>query len=230
MIIALIPLRGGSKSIPGKNIKPLGGKPLCAWALEAAFQSGIFERLIVSTDSTEIAGVVKKIGIPLEVIMRPSEYATDTATTESVMLHAASLIDFEVMAIIQATSPLTRPIDFAEAYDQFKKQEADSLVACVRLKRFFWSDEGQPINYNPLHRPMRQQFRGTLWETGAFYFTKRRILEECKCRLGGKIAVYELPEDLAADIDEPEDWERLERIIAPQNRLENTLSSGLEDK
>ena len=131
MIIALIPLRGGSKSIPGKNIKPLAGKPLCAWALEAAFQSGIFERLIVSTDSEEIAGVVKAIGIPLEVIMRPAEYATDTATTESVMLHVASRVDFEVMATIQVTSPLTRPEDFAAAYEQFKKQEADSLVACA---------------------------------------------------------------------------------------------------
>ncbi len=214
MIIALIPLRGGSKSIPGKNIKPLAGKPLCAWALEAAFQSGIFERLIVSTDSEEIAGVVKAIGIPLEVIMRPAEYATDTATTESVMLHVASRVDFEVMATIQATSPLTRAEDFAAAYEQFKKQEADALVACARLKRFFWSDEGQPLNYDPLNRPMRQQFKGTLWETGAFYFTKRRILEEYRCRLGGKIAVYELPQDTAVDIDEPEDWEHLERIIA----------------
>lgn len=214
MIIALIPLRGGSKSIPGKNIKPLAGKPLCAWALEAAFQSGIFERLIVSTDSEEIAGVVKAIGIPLEVIMRPAEYATDTATTESVMLHVASRVDFEVMATIQVTSPLTRPVDFAAAYEQFKKQEADALVACARLKRFFWSDEGQPLNYDPLNRPMRQQFKGTLWETGAFYFTKRRILEEYRCRLGGKIAVYELPQDTAVDIDEPEDWEHLERIIA----------------
>jgi CMP-N-acetylneuraminic acid synthetase len=213
MIIALVPLRGGSKSIPGKNIKPLAGQPLCAWALKAAFQSGIFERLIVSTDSEEIAGVVKTIGIPLEVIMRPAEYATDTATTESVMLHAAARVDFEVMATIQATSPLTRPVDFAAAYDQFRKQEADSLVACVRLKRFFWSDEGQPINYDPLNRPMRQQFKGTLWETGAFYFTKRRILEEYRCRLGGKIAVYELPQDTAVDIDEPEDWEHLERIM-----------------
>ena len=61
---------------------------------------------------------------------------------------------------------------------------------------------------------MRQQFKGTLWETGAFYFTKRRILEEYRCRLGGKIAVYELPQDTAVDIDEPEDWEHLERIIA----------------
>ena len=219
MIVALIPLRGGSKSIPGKNIKPLAGKPLCAWALEAAFQSGLFQRLIVSTDSEEIAGVVKNLKIPLEVIRRPAKFATDTATTESVMLHAASLVDFDIMATIQVTSPLTRPVDFSAAYEQFKNEAADSLVTCVRLKRFFWSDEGQPLNYNPLHRPLRQQFRGTLWETGAFYFTKRHILERYQCRLGGKITVYELPEYMQTDIDEVEDWERLERLIAHRHYL-----------
>lgn len=211
MNIALIPLRGGSKSIPGKNIRTMAGKPLCAWVLEAAHLSGIFGRIVISTDSEEIADVVKRTGIPLDVIMRPAEYATDTATTESVMLHAASLFDFDVMTTIQATSPLTRPEDFSAAYDQFKKQNADSLLTCVRIKRFFWNDDHLPINYDPLHRPMRQQFRGTLMENGAFYFTKRQILETYQCRLGGKIAIYEMPEEMALEIDEVEDWERMER-------------------
>jgi CMP-N-acetylneuraminic acid synthetase len=219
MNIALIPLRGGSKSIPGKNIKLLAGKPLCAWSLEAAAASGIFDRLLVSTDSEEIASVVKKLGIPLDVVMRPAEYATDTATTESVMIHAASLHDFDVMATIQVTSPLTRPKDFIAAYELFRSQDADSLLTCVRAKRFFWSDDGQPINYDPLHRPMRQQFRGTLMENGAFYFTKHRVLAEHRCRLGGKISVYEMPEQMAVEIDEPEDWERLERIIARREHV-----------
>jgi N-acylneuraminate cytidylyltransferase len=213
MNIGLMPLRGGSKSIPGKNIKLLAGKPLCAWALEAASASGIFDRLIVSTDSQEIARVVSKLGIPLEVIMRPAEFATDTATTESVMIHAASQLSYDVMATIQATSPLTRAEDFIAAYETFKKSGADSLLTCARIKRFFWSEEGVPMNYDPIKRPMRQQFRGTLMENGAFYFTKRQILEKYQCRLGGKISIYELSEDIAIDIDDPEDWERAERII-----------------
>lgn len=219
MNIALIPLRGGSKSIVGKNIKNLAGKPLCAWVLEAAHLSGIFERIVVSTDSEEIAHVVKETGIPLDVIMRPAEFATDTATTESVMLHAASLFDFDVMTTIQATSPLTRPEDFFFAYDQFKKQNADSLLTCVRVKRFFWSDENVAINYDPLQRPMRQQFRGTLMENGAFYFTKRQILEKHHCRLGGKISIYEMPEEMAIEIDEVEDWERMERVITARTGI-----------
>ncbi len=218
MNIAVMPLRGGSKSIPGKNIKSLAGKPLCAWSLEAAFASGIFDRLIVSTDSKEIANVVRSLGIPLDVIMRPTEFATDTATTESVMMHAASQLTFDVMATIQATSPLTRAEDFVAAYEIFKREAADSLLTCVRTKRFFWSNEGVPMNYDPLKRPMRQQFQGTLMENGAFYFTKRQILEKYKCRLGGKISIYEFPEDMAIEIDEPADWEHVERIITGRVR------------
>lgn len=215
MNIALIPLRGGSKGIPGKNIKPLGGKPLCAWVIEAAYQSGIFERIYVSTDSAEIAEVVTGLGVPLEVIHRPVEFATDTATTESVMLHAASLVEYEMMATIQATSPLTRPEDFLAAYQLFQEQQADSLVTCVRLKRFLWSEQGEPLNYDPLQRPRRQDFSGTLMENGAFYFTRRAVLEKYGCRLGGRIAVYEMPAEMAVEIDEVEDWERLERLLSP---------------
>ena len=220
MNIALIPLRGGSKSIPGKNIKPLAGKPLCAWVIEAAHKSGVFDRIAVSTDSEEIAAVVSALEVPADIIMRPAEYATDTASTESVMIHAASLMDFDVMTTIQATSPLTRPDDFRLAYELFCEQQADSLLTCVRTKRFFWNEDNTAINYDPLHRPMRQQFRGTLMENGAFYFTRRNILESCQCRLGGRICVYEMPEYMALEIDEPEDWERMERMLVnmPMNQ------------
>jgi len=213
MNLALIPLRGGSKSIPGKNIKLLAGKPLCAWVIEAALESSIFDQIAVSTDSEKIADTIKKLGMPVDIIMRPAEYATDSASTESVMLHAASLLDFDVLTTIQATSPLTRPDDFRLAYKQFIEQCGDSLVTCVRIKRFFWDDNGRAINYNPLHRPMRQQFRGTLTENGAFYFTRREILNTYNCRLGGKICVYEMPEYMALEIDELDDWERMEHLI-----------------
>jgi len=217
MNIALIPLRGGSKSIPRKNIKLLAGKPLCAWVIEAAHEAAIFDRICVSTDSEEIAAVVRILETPVEIIIRPAEYATDTASTESVMTHAASMMDFDIMTTIQATSPLTRPDDFRLAFEQFSEQQADSLLTCVRTKRFFWNEDGTAINYDPLHRPMRQQFRGTLMENGAFYFTRRNILESGHCRLGGKISVYEMPEYMALEIDEPEDWLRMEQMILERN-------------
>lgn len=217
-MVGLIPLRGGSKSIPGKNIKLLAGKPLCLWVIEAAHKSGIFDRLVVSTDSEEIATVVRNAGLPVEIIKRPPEYATDSATTEAVMIHVASLIDFDIIATIQATSPLTRPEDFIAAYDIFNRENADSLLTCVRVKHFFWDDEGMPINYDPHHRPMRQNFNGTLMENGAFYFTRRAILEEYKCRLGGKICIYEMPAEMVTEIDEPSDWEKISSLVEKQKK------------
>ncbi|MCX6350260.1 MAG: HAD hydrolase family protein [Bacteroidetes bacterium] len=212
-IIALIPLRGGSKSILNKNIKSLAGKPLCLYSLEAAHQSGVFDEVIVSTDSEEIADVVRKAGLGTKISMRPAELATDTASTEAVMLHIASEFSFDVMCLIQATSPFTTAEDFQKAYQKFTKENLDSLVTGVRTKRFFWNENGTAVNYNPLKRPRRQDFDGYIMENGAFYFTKKEILEKEQCRLGGKIGVYEMPEHTALEIDEPFDWQLAEFYI-----------------
>lgn len=212
-IVALVPLRGGSKSIPKKNIKILAGKPLCAWVLEAAVQSDLFDKVVVSTDSKEISDVVKGLNLNIEVLMRPPELATDSATTDSVMLHVAELVPFETLITIQATSPFLVASDLINAYEKFEQQHFDSILTCVRIKRFFWTEDGKPINYDPSNRPMRQDFKGVLMENGAFYITRREILEKYKCRLGGKIGIYEMAEETAIEIDEPADWNSVEKIL-----------------
>lgn len=212
-ILALIPLRGGSKSIPKKNIKPIAGKPLAAWALHAAAKSSHIDAIYVSTDSEEIATVVKDLRLDVEIVQRPAEFATDEASTESVLLHFLDQIDFDLLLTIQATSPLLTTEDLDRAIAQFQQQHLDSMLSAVRTKRFFWNDDATPINYDPLHRPRRQDFDGTLMENGAFYITKREILERYQCRLGGKIGIYEMDESTAVEIDEPEDWERVERLL-----------------
>lgn len=212
-IFSLIPLRGNSKSIPKKNIKLIAGKPLSAWALEASATATSIIDTYVSTDSQEIADVVQSLGLGVQVVNRPAEFATDEASTESVLLHFMSLVDFDVLVTIQATSPLLTAQDLDAAIAQFKAQGLDSMLSAVRTKRFFWNDDATPINYDPLHRPRRQDFAGTLMENGAFYVTKRDILEHYQCRLGGKIGLYEMDEAAAIEIDEREDWERVERLL-----------------
>lgn len=211
--IALIPLRGGSKSIPQKNIMSLAGKPLCAWTLEAATGCASLDAVYVSTDSELIADVVLSLGLDIKIIRRPEEYATDEASTELVMLHAMSLVDFDVMVTIQATSPLLTSRDLDLAIQQFQHQELDSMLSAVRTRRFFWTDDGTPINYAPSNRPRRQDFLGTYMENGAFYVTKRDILQRQCCRLGGSIGIYAMPEYTAIEIDEPDDWLNVERLL-----------------
>lgn len=217
--VALIPLRGGSKSISKKNIKPLVGKPLAAWTLAAAAGCAAINTVYVSTDCDEIAGAVQGLGLGVQVIMRPAEFATDEASTESVMLHFMSRVDFDVLVTIQATSPLLTAHDLSHALIQFHEQQLDSMLSAVRTKRFFWNDDGTPINYDPLSRPRRQEFGGTLMENGAFYVTKRSVLQCDQCRLGGKIGVFEMDESSSIEIDEPDDWERVERLLLARHPL-----------
>jgi YrbI family 3-deoxy-D-manno-octulosonate 8-phosphate phosphatase len=217
--IALVPLRGGSKSMPLKNIRPIAGKPLCVWVLEAALESGVFESVVVSTDDDRIADLVRARMPAVKIIRRPAELATDTASTESVMLHAAAELPFDALCTIQATSPLTSAEDFRAAHRLFVKSRADSLLTAVRMKRFFWEDEGSPLNYDPKHRPMRQTFKGTLMENGAFYFTTRELLEQKGCRLGGKVEIYEMKDETSTELDEPADWRIVERHLWLRSRV-----------
>ncbi len=212
-ILALIPLRGGSKSIPKKNIKELAGKPMSAWVLEAAAASSLIDSVFVSTDSEEIADVVDKLCLGVHVVHRPEKYATDDASTESVLLHFMSQINFDIIITIQATSPLLKTEDLDKAITKFRAEQLDALLSAVRTKRFFWYDDSTPINYDPSRRPRRQEFRGTLMENGAFFITRREILERYQCRLGGKVGIYEMDESTAVEIDEKEDWDRVERLL-----------------
>jgi len=212
-IVALIPLRGGSQGIPGKNVKPIAGKPLCRWSLEAACESSLIDRVYVSTDSDKIKEIVNSFELPVEVIDRPAEYATNTASTESVMIDFAKKIDFETVVTIQATSPLTTASDLDRAIGTLRSDGYDSMVTGVIEKRFVWSPEGKALNYDPVHRPRRQDWKGTLVENGAFYITRREILEQYQCRLGGKIGVFEMEPRTAFEIDEPDDWAVCESLL-----------------
>ncbi|RJQ51848.1 MAG: acylneuraminate cytidylyltransferase [Nitrospiraceae bacterium] len=217
-IVALVPLRGASKSIPKKNIRPMAGKPLCGWVLEAACGAIGASNVFVSTESREIAGVVEDMDMGIRIIDRPAGLAKDTSTTESVMLHFAEKVNFDVLITLQATSPLTTATDIKNALNIFKRNRLDSLLTGVRNKRFFWTPDGKAVNYDPAKRPRRQDFDGWIMENGAFYITGREILERHKCRLGGKIGIYEMPPETSVEIDEPEDWAEAERLLIRRAR------------
>lgn len=211
--VALIPLRGGSKSIPLKNIKEMAGHPLCYHVLKAASEAAGIDGIMVSTDSDQIAEVVQGLGLGATVVHRPRELATDEASTESVMLHAARSTSFDTLVTLQATSPLTAGHDIDEALTMMSREGYDSIVTGVLSKRFYWHLDGRPLNYDPANRPRRQDFPGSVVENGAFYVTTRDVLETHRCRLGGRVGVYLMGQDTMAEIDEPEDWGAVERLL-----------------
>ena len=210
---ALIPLRIGSKGIPKKNIKKIAGKPLFEWVLRAALASEHIDEVFVSTESAEIMRAVEALGVGVKIIQRPVQLADDFASTEAVMLHALDKIASDYLVTIQATSPLLTQLDLDYACAQFIQNGDDSLLSAVRMKRFLWSEEGRPLNYNPKTRPRRQDFHGTLIENGAFYISDSTLLAETKTRLHGSIGIHEMPEDTFIELDAPADWLLVEQII-----------------
>lgn len=217
MVIAFIPVRGGSKSIPLKNIKPFCGKPLVCWNIEALEQCLNVDEIIVATDSDQIEEVVTSQSYKkTKIYRRSAENACDTASTESVMLEYINhtrLPKDDVLMLVQATSPLTETQHFAEALAMYRKGEYDSVLTCVRNYRFFWNTDGTSMNYDYSNRPRRQNFDGMLMENGAFYINKVGNILESGNRLSGKIGIYEMPEYTATEIDEPDDWIILENLM-----------------
>ncbi len=217
MVIAFIPVRGGSKSIPLKNIKPFCGKPLVCWTIEALEGCPQVDRIVVATDSPEIESVVLSGSYgKVRLYRRSAENATDTSSTESVMLEYLSSSDADtddVFMLVQATSPMTRTEDISGGMDLFLSGKYDSVLSCVRSYRFFWNNDGTSANYDYRCRPRRQDFSGNLMENGAFYINTVKGVLESGNRLSGRIGIYEMPEFTSFEIDEPDDWVVMETLM-----------------
>lgn len=225
MNVAFIPVRGGSKSIPLKNIKPICGKPLVYWTVKAACMCNDIDKVYVATDSEEIKSTIAgfltgeeaDIFKKTEVIGRSAESASDTASTEFAMLEFAEKYEFDNICLIQATSPLLKADDLDKGFVAFNETATDSVLSVVRQKRFNWMiDENgfaKPTNYDVFNRPRRQEFDGYLVENGAFYITSKKLLMESKNRVSGNIKAVEMPEESFFEIDEPSDWVIIEGLM-----------------
>lgn len=221
--VAFIPVRGGSKSIPLKNIKIINGRPLVYWTLKAACMCKNIDKVYVSTDSERIKEAVEAFKNEIEgfskveVIERSAESASDTASTESAMLEFAEKIQFDNIVLIQATSPLLNSADLERGFEIFAEEQVDSVLSVVRQKRFNWQNDEEgfafPTNYDVYKRPRRQEFSGYLVENGAFYITSRDALLQSKNRVSGKIKAVEMSEESFFEIDEPSDWIIIEQLM-----------------
>lgn len=232
MNVAFIPVRGGSKSIPLKNIRPICGKPLVYWTVKAACGCHFIDRVYVATDSPVIRETVESFKTGREarlfakatVIGRSPATATDTASTESAMLEFAENYAFDNIVLIQATSPLLCGADLDAGFRAFETEGTDSVLSVVRQKRFQWQTDADgfahTVNYDVFHRPRRQEFDGCLIENGAFYITSKAGLLKSRNRVSGKIRAVEMSEDTFFEIDEPADWVMIQALMKKNGRQE----------
>jgi len=223
-IIAFIPARGGSKSIPEKNIKIFCGRPLIFWNLQE-LQNSKVDKIVVATDSEKIKSVVNSFGFSkVSVFNRSNENSQDFSSTESVMLEyikSVNLSDSDTFMLVQATSPFTQTTHFNEGLELFKQH--NSILTCCESKRFSWRG-GKALNYDIYNRPRRQDHKGTLIENGAFYISSVSDIKSTQNRISGDIGIYEMPEYTYTEIDEQEDW-----IVAESLMKRFVLNNKMQD-
>lgn len=219
---AIIPLRKNSKGIPGKNKKKMVGRPLFSWVLTEAIFSELDE-VYVFTDDQEIIDYIKKEyhwSSKVKALLRNDENASDTASTESVLLEFAAAVknNFDLLCLLQATSPMTTAKNINDTLNEVLENKKDSALTVVNTHRFIWNSDGTPQNYDVFKRPRRQDFEGLLIENGAVYVTTKGAFLASKNRVSGSIGLVKMPEESLVEIDSLSDWDIVENLLAERQK------------
>lgn len=210
-MVAIVPIRSGSKGIIDKNIKFINGQPLIWWVLNSLQNSNV-DKIIVATDEVYAELISDFSFSKVELYERDPENATDHATTESVLLEVINNLNIEDdILLAQATSPLTTSDDFNGGIELYKKY--DSVLSVVNQKRFIWDSKGMSVNYNYKNRPRRQDWDGYFVENGAFYISNYARILESENRISGHIGLYEMDEKTYYELDSESDWKIIEKLL-----------------
>lgn len=223
-ILAIIPARGGSKRLPGKNIKSLCGKPLIAWTIEAALTANVFDEIMVNTDDLEIANTAKKYGALIPFI-RKSELASDTASSIDVVTNTLKYYNenkklFDIVVLLQPTSPLRSPKDIQNSLDLFMEKDASSvLTVCEVDHPVQWANSLD--NTFSLDNFIREDVKGKRSQdldihyrlNGAIYVWSVKKLLKVKEAILFPSFAHIMPRERSVDIDEEVDFKIAEVLV-----------------
>lgn len=224
-ILGLIPARGGSKGVPGKNIKLLAGKPLIYYTIEASKRAGLITETVVSTDSREIAAVAEGYGAEVP-FLRPPELATDTASSVDVVIHAVEFLKnkgkvFDAVCLLQPTYPFREDGFIDKAVKIFMENDPDSLISVLPLPDKYnphWIFEKGQSNFLRIATgekeiiKRRQELPEAFYRDGSVYITKTDVLINEHSLYGGKIGYIVSDVSRYVNIDTIEDWEKAEAL------------------
>ncbi|MGE3404889.1 MAG: acylneuraminate cytidylyltransferase family protein [Vicinamibacterales bacterium] len=226
MTLGLVPARGGSKGVPHKNARLLAGRPLIGYTADAARRSGVIDRLVLSTDSGEIAAIGRAEGLDVP-FMRPAELAADDTPMAAVIRHALEQLAAvgagpEIVVLLQPTSPLRRPEHIRDAVELLRENGADSVVTVTEVPRHLSPDYVMRIEAGKL-RPFlsesasltrRQDARAAYSRDGTAYVFWRATFERTGSIYGDDVRPLVVPASESLSIDSPADWDAAERILA----------------
>ena len=247
--VAFVPARSGSERVPGKNVRPLAGHPLLAYAIETALQSSVFARVVVSTDSEDIADIARWYGAEVP-FLRPVEYATATSPDIEWLTFTLDRLGdrYDLFAIVRATNPFRGPEVVRRGLDQLlATPEADSLRAVERVKQhpgktWVLAEDGRTMS--PLidqshldvawHAGQYQALPTVYSQNSALEIAWARVVSETGTREGKVVAPFLTEGHEGFNVDDEEDWERAERLLesgAARLPLVSTgPHSGVEDR
>jgi N-acylneuraminate cytidylyltransferase/CMP-N,N'-diacetyllegionaminic acid synthase len=215
-ILGLIPARGGSKGIPRKNVRELGGKPLIAHSIEAGLDSAMIESVVVSSDDPEIISVSKTHGADVP-FQRPDSLATDDAATAPVVAHAIETLEttYDLVVLLQPTSPLRTAKHIDEAVNRYLSSDADSLVSVYQDHTYRWQQTGDGAERidTVSGRKRRQDMDPEYVENGAIYIVSTDQFFEEQNFSFGRTVLYEMTETASIDIDAPDDLRLAECLV-----------------
>ncbi|MGP1533470.1 MAG: pseudaminic acid cytidylyltransferase [Campylobacter sp.] len=216
--LCVIPARGGSKRIPRKNVKDFLGKPLIAYSIEAALNSGVFERVIVSTDDADIADVAVKFGAQVP-FMRDASLSDDYATSSDAVADAAARLGgYSRVCCLYATAPLITGEILREAYGKFEEAGCEFLFSATEfsfpIQRAIRLEQNGAVNmfYPQFALTRSQDLERAYHDAGAFYFGRREAWLEKKPIFAPHSRAFLLPRNLVCDIDTPEDFEFAQKL------------------
>lgn len=219
-VVAIIPARGGSKGIPGKNLTLVCGVPLLAWSIIQARDAQSVDSVWVSSDSADILAVAREYGA--NAVRRPDALSGDTATSESAWQHALQEIEAAGVVVdfilgMQATSPIRAASDLEHALEKVGQENLDSLLTVTEVEDYFnWRlgpDGPESINYDYRFRKRRQLIEKNYLENGSFYIFRPSILRNFDNRLGGAIGMHVMERHKMFQIDNPGDILLCEAIM-----------------
>lgn len=224
-VVAVIPARGGSKGVPRKNIRPLGGRPLLAWTVEAAQAASGIDRLIVSTDDAEIAEVARDLGVDVP-FLRPAHLATDDASGLANAQHALSAMEkldgvaYDALLLLQPTAPFRTADDIEGALDLLRATGADSVISVVdvgghhpaRMKFLEGDRLVDPPFCEERENQNRQELVPMYLRNGAIYLTRAAVLAGGSFK-GVDSRAWIMPPERSVNIDGPDDFELAEWLV-----------------
>lgn len=222
MRLAVIPARGGSKRIPRKNIRPFGGRPMIAWSISAALDSGCFSRVIVSTDDAEIAGVARDCGAEVP-FLRPATLSDDHTPTSPVIAHAISACGVTdpaaAVCCLYATAPFVQAADLRRGLELLESSGAEFAFSVTSYafpiqRALRLTPAGRVEMFQPEHFATRSQDLQEAWhDAGQFYWGRAAAWTSGRPIFGPDSLPVRLPRHRVQDIDTPEDWERAEWLL-----------------